>query len=81
MHKAVNNIEASMNGSVLQFTTRNSGLVKLDVYDALGANVMQKSGLYTAGDHAFNLSGLANGSYTLVIRQGNHKASIRWTNK
>ena len=81
MYKAVNNIEASMNGSVLQFTTRNSGLVKLDVYDALGANVMQKSGLYTAGDHAFNLSGLANGSYTLVIRQGNHKASIRWTNK
>lgn len=81
MYKAVNNIEASMNGSVLQFTTRNSGLVKLDVYDALGANVMQKSGLYTAGDHAFNLSSLANGSYTLVIRQGNHKASIRWTNK
>jgi endoglucanase len=70
-----------MNGSTLQFTTRNSGLVKMDVYDALGTSVMQKSGLYTAGSHAINLKGLANGSYTLVVRQGNDKTSIHWTSK
>ena len=81
MHKAVKNIQASMNGSTLQFTTRSSGLVKVDVYDALGSSVMQKSGLYTAGSHAINLKGLANGSYTLVVRQGNDKTSIHWTSK
>ena len=70
-----------MKGSMLQFTTKNTGLVKLDVYDALGVNVMQQSDIYSAGSHAINLKGLPNGSYTLVIRQGSQKASLRWTNK
>lgn len=81
MHKAVNNLQARVNGSTLQFTTKNSGLVNVDIYDALGASVKQVSDIYTAGSHAIDLKGLPNGAYTLVIRQGNHKASIRWTNK
>ena len=81
MHKAVNNLQARVNGSTLQFTTKNSGLVNVDIYDALGASVKQVSDIYSAGNHAIDLKGLPNGAYTLVIRQGNHKASIRWTNK
>jgi endoglucanase len=81
MRKVVNNLQATMNGSTLQFTTKNSGLVKVDIYDALGASVKQVSDIYSAGSHAIDLKGLANGSYTLVVRQGNNKASIRWTNK
>jgi len=81
MRKVVNNLQATMNGSTLQFTTKNSGLVKVDIYDALGASVKQVSDIYSAGSHAINLKGLANGSYTLVVRQGNNKASVRWTNK
>ena len=76
-----NSIQASMNGKTLHFTTKNTGLVKLDVYDALGAHVMQQSDIYSAGSHAIDLNGLANGSYSLIIRQGSQKASIRWTNK
>ena len=77
----VKGLQASMNGSTLHFTTKNAGLVTLDIYDALGTNVMQKSDIYGAGSHAIDLQSLANGSYTLVIRQGSQKASIRWTNK
>jgi len=77
----MNNLQASMKGSTLHFTTKNAGLVKLDIYDALGTSVMQKSDIYSAGSHAINLKELASGSYTLVIRQGSQKASIRWTNK
>ena len=79
--KAMNGLQASMKGSMLQFTTKNTGLVKIDIYDALGASVKQMSDVYSAGSHAIDLKGLANGSYTLIIRQGSHKASIRWTNK
>ena len=74
-------LQARMSGKTLQFTTKNTGLVKLDVYDALGASVMQQSDIFSAGSHAIDLNSLANGSYTLVIRQGSQKASIRWTNK
>jgi endoglucanase len=79
--KVVNNLQATMNGSTLQFTTKNSGLVKVDIYDALGASVKQVSDIYSAGSHAIDLKNLPNGAYTLVIRQGNNKASVRWTNK
>ena len=79
--RKLNTLQASMKGSTLQFTTKNTGLVKLDIYDALGTSVMQKSDIYSAGSHAIDLTSLANGSYTLVIRQGSQKASIRWTNK
>jgi endoglucanase len=81
MRKVVNNLQATMNGSTLQFTTKNSGLVNVDIYDALGASVKQVSDIYSAGSHAIDLKNLPNGAYTLVIRQGNNKASIRWTNK
>ena len=81
MRKVVNNLQATMNGSTLQFTTKNSGLVKVDIYDALGASVKQVSDIYSAGSHAIDLKNLPNGAYTLVIRQGNNKASVRWTNK
>ena len=74
-------IQASMNGKTLHFTTKNAGLVKVDIYDALGAQVMQQSDIYKAGSHAIDLKNLANGSYTLVIRQGSQKASLRWLNK
>ena len=81
VRKVANTLQASMNGSTLQFTTKNTGLVNIDIYDALGASVMQKSDIYSAGSHAVDLKNLPNGSYTLVVRQGTHKASIRWTNK
>ena len=81
VHKIASGLKASMKGSMLQFTTKNTGLVKLDVYDALGTIAMQQSDIYSAGSHAINLKGLPNGSYTLVIRQGSQKASLRWTNK
>ena len=76
-----NSLKASMNGSMLQFTTKNTGLVKVDIYDALGASVKQMSDVYGKGSHAIDLKGLPNGSYTLIVRQGSHKASVRWTNK
>jgi endoglucanase len=79
--KVQSNLKASMNGTTLQFTTKNAGLVKVDIYDALGASVKQMSDIFSAGSHAIDLKGLPNGSYTLIVRQGSHKASIRWTNK
>jgi endoglucanase len=81
VRKVQNSLQASMNGTMLQFTTKNTGLVKVDIYDALGASVKQMSDVYGKGSHAIDLKGLPNGSYTLVIRQGSHKASVRWTNK
>ncbi|SIO31481.1 cellulase family glycosylhydrolase [Fibrobacter sp. UWB11] len=80
-NKIANSLNARMNGSMLQFTTKNTGLVKVDIYDALGASVKQMSEVYGNGSHAIDLKGLPNGSYTLVVRQGSQKASIRWTNK
>ena len=77
----MNSLKASVHGSTLQFTTKRTGLVKIDIYDALGVNVMQQSDIYAAGNHSIDLNSLSNGSYTLVIRQGSQKASIRWTNK
>ena len=79
--KITNSLQASMKGSTLQFTTKNTGLVKIDIYDALGASVKQMSDVYGKGSHAIDLKGLANGSYTLIVRQGSSKASIRWMNK
>ena len=81
VRKVQNSLQASMNGTMLQFTTKNTGLVKVDIYDALGASVKQMSDVYGKGSHAIDLKGLPNGSYTLVVRQGSHKASVRWTNK
>ena len=81
VNKIVNSLKASVQGSTLQFTTKHTGLVKVDVYDALGVNVMQQSDIYAAGNHSIDLNSLSNGSYTLVIRQGSQKSSIRWTNK
>lgn len=80
-NKIVNSLNARMDGSMLQFTTKNTGLVKVDIYDALGASVKQMSEVYGKGSHAIDLKGLPNGSYTLVVRQGSQKASIRWVNK
>ena len=79
--KIASGLKASVQGSKLQFTTKNAGLVKVDVYDALGVNVMQQSDIYAAGNHSIDLNSLSNGSYTLIVRQGSQKASIRWTNK
>jgi len=79
--KVASGLQASMMGSTLQFTTKNTGIVKVDIYDALGASVMQKTDIYSAGNHAIDLKGLPNGSYTLIVRQGSQKASIRWMNK
>jgi endoglucanase len=81
VRKVQNSLQASMNGTMLQFTTKNTGLVKVDIYDALGASVKQMSDVYGKGSHAIDLKGLPNGSYTLIVRQGSHKASVRWTNK
>jgi len=81
VRKVQNSLQASMNGTMLQFTTKNTGLVKVDIYDALGASVKQMSDVYGKGSHAIDLKGLPNGSYTLVVRQGSQKASVRWTNK
>ena len=81
VRKVQNSLQASMNGTMLQFTTKNTGLVKVDIYDALGASVKQMSDVYGKGSHAIDLKGLPNGSYTLVVRQGSHKASVRWMNK
>ena len=81
VRKIANKLQASMNGTTLSFTTKNTGLVNIDIYDALGASVMQKSDIYSAGSHAVDLKNLPNGYYTLVVRQGSHKASIHWTNK
>ena len=81
VRKIANKLQASMNGTTLHFTTKNTGLVNIDIYDVLGASVMQKSDIYSAGSHAVDLKNLPNGSYTLVVRQGSHKAAIRWTNK
>lgn len=81
VRKVQNSLQASMNGTTLQFTIKNTGLVKVDIYDALGASVKQMSDVYGKGSHAIDLKGLPNGSYTLIVRQGSHKASVRWTNK
>ena len=81
VRKVQNSLQASMNGTMLQFTTKNTGLVKVAIYDALGASVKQMSDVYGKGSHAIDLKGLPNGSYTLVVRQGSHKASVRWMNK
>lgn len=81
VRKVQNSLQASMNGTMLQFTTKNTGLVKVDIYDALGASVKQMSDVYGKGSHAIDLKGLPNGSYTLIVRQGSHKASVRWMNK
>ena len=62
VRKVANSLQASMNGSMLHFTTKNTGIVKVDIYDALGASVKQMSDVYGKGNHAIDLKGLPNGN-------------------
>jgi len=71
-------LSAQIIGSTLSFSTERSGMVKLEVYDALGNRVLSQSGRYGSGTHSVQLRGLTSGSYVAVVRQGSQSASIRW---
>lgn len=76
-----NSIQAQISGSKLMFSVKNSGMVSVEVFDALGNRVLQHSDTYKAGSHTLKLDKLASGSYTLIIRQGSQSSSLRWTAK
>ena len=71
-------LSAQIVGSALTFSTERAGVVKLEVYDALGNRVMSQSGRYGTGTHAVQLRDLSSGSYVAIVRQGSQSASIRW---
>lgn len=75
---ARNSINAWIAGSMLSFSTEKAGLVRLEVYDAIGNRVMSQSGQYRAGGHTVSLKGLSSGSYVAIIRQGSRTAKLRW---
>ncbi|MBO7412367.1 MAG: glycoside hydrolase family 5 protein [Fibrobacter sp.] len=71
-------LKAQITGSTLSFSTERAGMVKLDVYDAIGNRVMRQSGRYGTGTHSVQLSNLSSGSYVAIVRQGSQSASVRW---
>jgi endoglucanase len=75
---ARNSINAWIAGSMLSFSTEKAGLVRLEVYDAIGNRVMSQSGQYRAGGHTVSLKGLSSGSYVAIVRQGSRMAKLRW---
>lgn len=75
---ARNSINAWIAGSMLSFSTEKAGLVRLEVYDAIGNRVMSQSGQYRAGGHTVSLKGLSSGSYVAIVRQGSRTAKLRW---
>lgn len=75
---ARNSINAWIAGSKLSFSTEKAGLVRLEVYDAIGNRVMSQSGQYRAGGHTVSLKGLSSGSYVAIVRQGSRTAKLRW---
>ena len=70
-----------IDGKKLMFVTENAGVLKLDVYDAIGSHVKSHSGYYSAGSRTIDLNGLAQGTYVLVIRQGKQTMIAHWKNK
>ena len=75
---ARNSINAWIAGSMLSFSTEKAGLVRLEVYDAIGNRVISQSGQYRAGGHTVSLKGLSSGSYVAIVRQGSRTAKLRW---
>ena len=70
-----------MLGTTLQITLKNAGRVKVNVYDAIGARIMEFDHDYNAGSHAIHLNGVSDGLYMVVIRHGNQKQIIQWINR
>ena len=65
-------------GSKLSFSTERAGLVKLDIYDAIGNRVKSQSSRYSVGTHSIGLQDLSSGSYVAIVRQGSRTAKLRW---
>lgn len=69
-------------GSQLQFTIQKTGLVKINVYDMLGHQVLRHSKDYIAGDHSLDISNnLSRGIYLIEVEQSNSKALLRWNKR
>ncbi len=80
-HNFASGIRANMLGTTLQITLKNAGRVKVNVYDAIGARIMEFDHDYNAGSHAIHLNGVSDGLYMVVIRHGNQKQIIQWINR
>ncbi len=80
-HNFASGIHANMYGATLQITLQNAGRVKVDVYDAIGARVVEFDRNCSAGSHAIRLNGVSNGLYMVVIRHGSQKQIIQWINR
>ena len=74
-------LSAQINGNTLSFSTEKAGMVKLEVYDAIGNRVLSQSERYTTGTHSVQLKGLSNGSYVAIVRQGSQATKLRWNKR
>ena len=80
-HNIASGIRANMYGSTLQITLSSAGRVKVNVYDAIGARVVEFGRDYGAGSHAIRLNGVSNGLYMVVVQHGSRKQIIQWINR
>ena len=80
-HNIASGIRANMYGSTLQITLPSAGRVKVNVYDAIGARVVEFDRDYVAGSHAIRLNGVSNGLYMVVVLHGSQKQIIQWINR
>jgi hypothetical protein len=74
-------LSAQINGNTLYVQYRKAGMVKLEVYDAIGNRVLSQSERYTTGTHSVQLKGLSNGSYVAIVRQGSQATKLRWNKR
>ena len=80
-HNFASGIRANMHGATLQITLQNAGRVKVNVYDAIGARVVEFDRDYSAGSHAIRLNGVTKGLYMVVIQHNSQKQIIQWVNR
>ena len=80
-HIFASGIRANMHGATLQITLQSAGRVKVNVYDAIGARVVEFDRDYNAGSHAIRLNGVSKGLYMVVIKHNSQKQIIQWVNR
>lgn len=80
-HNFASGIRANMHGATLQITLQSAGRVKVNVYDAIGARVVEFDRDYSAGSHAIRLNGVSKGLYMVVIQHNSQKQIIQWVNR
>lgn len=78
----LNTVKVSAHDNMLYLNVGKPGLVKVQVFDAKGKQVVRKiEANYTAGNYALDMSALANGLYLVKVEQNSQYNYTAWRKK